>query len=93
MNANNSSNYNQLKDIEEKIKKAQKQKYDLEKSIEFAKKVESRKQRAHRLIQTGALAEKYFQIHNLDMGEREKLFKTFSNFIIANKPTDLKNKF
>ncbi|GIP45146.1 hypothetical protein J45TS6_36050 [Paenibacillus sp. J45TS6] len=51
-----------------------------------------RKQRANRLIQTGALAEKYFGIEHLTIKQREELFKIFSDFISKNTPTKYRNK-
>ncbi|UAK18098.1 hypothetical protein [Sporolactobacillus terrae] len=49
-----------------------------------------RRKRAHRLIQTGALAEKYFGIENLSLTEREELFLMFASFIKSNMPERLK---
>lgn len=51
-----------------------------------------RKQRANRLIQTGALAEKYFGIEHLTIEQREELFKIFSEFISKNTPEKYRNK-
>ena len=58
--------------------------------IENLKKERERKKRAHRLIQTGALAEKYLELKNLSLEEREELFKVFANYINTNKPNKLK---
>lgn len=82
----------QLKKIDQKIKDLKKLHHDTKKSIERKKSQNLRKERARRLIETGALAEKYFEITNLDISEREDLFKIFSSFIKANKPNHLKNK-
>ncbi|PDY14179.1 hypothetical protein COO16_04245 [Bacillus pseudomycoides] len=49
-----------------------------------------RKERAHRLIQKGALLEQYFEIKNLDVNETEQLLKMFSDFVISKKPDHLK---
>ncbi|UOR14096.1 hypothetical protein [Halobacillus amylolyticus] len=49
-----------------------------------------RKKRANRLIQTGALAEKYFEMEHLTMEDREELFKVFANYINQNKPDKYK---
>ena len=46
---------------------------------------ESRKERTRRLIQKGALAEKYFDIEDLTTEETEELFSTFSSFIKEKK--------
>lgn len=64
----------------------------LKSQMEIKIKNEERKKRANRLIQTGALAEKYFDIHSLSISEREELFKIFSPFIKANKPKRFQNK-
>lgn len=79
-----------LSDIQSEIDKLNNQKKYLKRQIEGATKYEYRKKRARRLIETGALAEKYFDIENLTIPEREELFKVFSDFIKANKPSYLK---
>lgn len=79
----------QLKKIDQKIKDLKS--YIMIQKIYWEKKSQNlRKERARRLIETGALAEKYFEITNLDISEREDLFKIFSSFIKANKPNHLK---
>ncbi|PEB42221.1 hypothetical protein [Bacillus pseudomycoides] len=50
----------------------------------------NRKERAHRLIQKGALLEKYFEIQNLNIDETEQLLKMFSDFVVSKKPDHLK---
>lgn len=45
-----------------------------------------RKQRTRRLIQKGALLEKYFDCDNLSVDDTEDLLKTFSNYVNGNKP-------
>ncbi|WP_430510699.1 hypothetical protein [Gottfriedia solisilvae] len=76
--------------IDEKIKSLNKESRDLKKRLNHQANYEERKRRANRLIQTGALVEKYFELDNLNIEEREELFATFSNFIKANKPSKLK---
>ncbi|MCJ8223737.1 DUF3847 domain-containing protein [Bacillus sonorensis] len=49
-----------------------------------------RKERAHRLIQKGALLEKYFEADNLSISETEELLKMFSDFVVSKKPDHLK---
>lgn len=44
-----------------------------------------RKARARRLIQKGALLEKYFEIEELSIEETEKLLERFSSFVKKNK--------
>nr|WP_173026358.1 hypothetical protein [Aeromonas sp. Ne-1]AKO69672.1 hypothetical protein [Aeromonas sp. Ne-1] len=79
-----------IKDFEEKIKELKKKKNELVRELKGKEKSEYRKQRARRLIETGALAEKYFEIENLTISEREEVFKMFANFVKANKPNHLK---
>lgn len=49
-----------------------------------------RKKRANRLIQKGALLEKYFECEHLTPEQTEELLKTFSNYVNHNKPDYLK---
>lgn len=49
-----------------------------------------RKKRANRLIQKGALLEKYFECENLSIDQTESLLKTFSNYVNSNKPEKYK---
>ena len=58
--------------------------------IETLSKERERKKRANRLIQTGALAEKYLDMNHLSIAEREELFKIFADYINTNKPNKLK---
>lgn len=51
----------------------------------------ARKARTHRLIQKGALLEKYFQAENLSVEQTEELLKIFANYVNAHKPNKLKN--
>ena len=76
--------------IDNSIKKLEAQKAKIDRAIKIKDQRNYRKERARRLIQTGALAEKYFDIENLGMDEREVLFKMFSQFIVKNKPDYLK---
>ncbi|MDE7512241.1 hypothetical protein [Pediococcus pentosaceus] len=50
-----------------------------------------RKARSRRLIQKGALLEKYFQADNLSVEQTEELLKIFANYVNAHKPDKLKN--
>ena len=45
----------------------------------------NRKERASRLIQKGALLEKYFEISDLSIEDTEKLLAKFSDFVKKNK--------
>jgi hypothetical protein len=51
-----------------------------------------RKERANRLINKGALLEKYFECEELTIEETEELLKTFSAYINENKPSKFKRK-
>lgn len=51
-----------------------------------------RKKRANRLIQKGALLEKYLEAEKLSPDETEELLKTFANYINANKPNKFKKE-
>jgi hypothetical protein len=80
-----------LNDIDERISVLKKKKRQLEKELEYRQENEERKKRTRRLIETGALVEKYFEINpELNMEDREELFKMFSNFITSNKPKKFK---
>lgn len=50
----------------------------------------NRKQRTRRLIQKGALLEKYFELDNLSVDETEEFLKIFSEYIKNNKPDKYK---
>lgn len=77
-----------ISDIDKKIKQLEERKQRIEKLTSE----KERKQRANRLIQTGALAEKYFGIEHLTIEQREELFKIFADFISKNKPEKYKKK-
>ena len=51
----------------------------------------ARKARTRRLIQKGALLEKYFQAENLSVEQTEELLKIFAKYVNAHKPNKLKN--
>ncbi|MGJ3877906.1 hypothetical protein [Lactiplantibacillus argentoratensis] len=52
---------------------------------------QARKARSRRLIQKGALLEKYSQANNLSVEQTEELLKTFADYVNAHKPDKLKN--
>lgn len=77
-----------ISDLDKKIQQLEERKKRLMK----LSSERERKQRANRLIQTGALAEKYFGIEHLTINQREELFKIFSEFISKNTPAKYRNK-
>ncbi|NLS62785.1 hypothetical protein [Lactiplantibacillus plantarum] len=56
-----------------------------------SKYYENRQARSRRLIQKGALLEKYFQANNLSVEQTEELLKIFADYVNAHKPDKLKN--
>lgn len=80
----------EIEEINNQIARLKKEHSDTKKRIKYQTDNSYRKDRARRLIETGALAEKYFEIHNLTIEEREELFKIFSSFIQKNKPNKYK---
>ena len=82
---------NQLENLISKKKEIQK-KIERENSI-LKKSLEStkeRKERTRKLIQKGALLDKYFETENLSIDETEDFLKIFSNYIKENKPDKYK---
>jgi len=68
-----------------RLKKA-KQKLEREKGKRNKLMANERKKRANRLIQKGALLEKYFDCYSLTPEETEELLKIFSSYVKNNKP-------
>ncbi|MHC6167493.1 hypothetical protein [Bacillus velezensis] len=83
-------NIRNINEIENEISELTKRKNALEKEIKYKEKKDERKARARRLIETGALAEKYFELDDLSIEDREELFKMFSPFVLSNKPKKFK---
>lgn len=77
---------NDIEVIEKKIKLLEEKKKSFHKSVH----TQDRKDRTRLLIQTGALCEKYFDIENLSLSEREEIFKIFSSYIKNNIPVKYK---
>lgn len=80
---------NNIDKLDLKIKLLEEKKKALGKKLDY----EERKKRTRRLIQTGALVEKYFNIEHLSMEDREELFNTFADYIKSHAPEkfNLKN--
>lgn len=77
----NRDNLAQSEELKQQISDLQKRKKQLQNEAKRRTSWEERKARTKRLIETGALAEKYFGIEKFSLEEREKVFQTFSNFI------------
>jgi len=77
---------NDIEIVENKIKLLEEKKKTFQKSLHS----QSRKVRTRLLIQTGALCEKYFDIQNLSLTEREEVFNLFSSYIKNNIPIKYK---
>ncbi|ANS52466.1 hypothetical protein BM86_35030 [Bacillus thuringiensis] len=60
--------------------------------LQFQDKQHDRKKRTKRLIETGALCEKYFDMYHMTIEDREEVFKIFSNYIKANTPNRFHKK-
>ena len=73
------------KDLKEKITQLQQKKQRFENETRRKLSWENRKARTKRLIETGALAEKYFGMEDFTIEQREKVFQTFSEFVKKNK--------
>lgn len=71
------------------IKKLEQEKNRLERSLSRDNQME-RKKRTRRLIQKGALLEKYFEAEHLSIEETEELLKTFSSYVNGNKSEKFK---
>lgn len=52
----------------------------------------NRKKRTKRLIEKGALLDKYFEIDYLNSDETEEFLKIFSDYVKGNKPEKFKKK-
>lgn len=72
---------NEINKLDEQIKKLERDKKIYEHSLSKV----SRKKRTRRLIQIGALSEKYFDLYNNDLHEVEEIFSQFANYVKANK--------
>lgn len=72
--------------VQEKIRQSE---LALKKSSYFENRQE-RKARSRRLIQKGALLEKYFQADQLSVDQTEELLKVFANYVNTKKPDQYK---
>jgi len=76
----------QKNELEKKIQKNEL----LMKQKQFYESNKERKLRTRKLIQKGALLDKYFDIDNLSVDDTESLLKTFSEYVKSNKPDKYK---
>lgn len=79
---------NQINKLDEQIKKLEREKKIYEHSLSKI----HRKVRTRRLIQVGALSEKYFDLYNNDLHEIEEIFSQFSSYVKAKKLDKHKKK-
>lgn len=79
---------NEIKNIDERIKKLERDKKIYEHSLSKL----NRKARTRRLIQIGALSEKYFDLYSNDLHEIEEIFSQFSLYVKSNKLDKHKKK-
>lgn len=57
---------------------------------QYIENKKSRKARTRKLIQKGALLDKYFETESLSADETESLLKIFANYVNSNKPDKYK---
>lgn len=77
--------FEESKQLKARINQLQQKKKQLETETRRKMMWEKRKARTKRMIETGALAEKYFGLEDLTVEQREKVFQTFSEFVKKNK--------
>lgn len=74
-------NLSESQELKQQIAELKRKKNRLQNEAKRRTNWELRKARTKRLIETGALAEKYFGLDLLTVEEREKVFQTFSEFV------------
>lgn len=79
---------NRINKIEEHIKRLEREK----KAYEFSLSKENRKKRTRRLIEIGALTQKYFELESNDLHEIEEILSQFSLYVKSNKLDKYKKK-
>ena len=84
---------NQLEKLLAKREKAQKR-IEIEelkiRQYQYIENKKARKARTRKLIQKGALLDKYFETESLSADETESLLKIFANYVNSNKPDKYK---
>ena len=86
-----SEKYNNLIKQRDKAEKKIEQADFKARQSKYYESQKKRKARSRRLIQKGALLEKYFQANNLSVEQTEELLKIFADYVNAHKPNKLKN--
>ena len=86
-----SEKYNNLIKQRDKAEKKIEQADFKARQSKYYESQKKRKERSRRLIQKGALLEKYFQANNLSVEQTEELLKIFADYVNAHKPDKLKN--
>ncbi|MCG0748496.1 hypothetical protein IMAU60057_02202 [Lactiplantibacillus plantarum] len=86
-----SEKYNNLIKQRDKAEKKIEQADFKARQSKYYESKKKRKERSRRLIQKGALLEKYFQANNLSVEQTEELLKIFADYVNAHKPDKLKN--
>lgn len=84
---------NQLENLiskKEEIQKKIERENSILKKSKYLESTKKRKERTRKLIQKGALLDKYFDTENLSIDETEVFLKIFSNYIKENKPDKYK---
>ena len=84
---------NQLENLiskKEEIQKKIERENLIVKKSKYLESTKERKARTRKLIQKGALLDKYFETENLSIDEIEDFLKIFSNYIKENKPDKYK---
>ena len=76
----------QKNELEKKIQKNE----ILMKQKQFYESNKERKLRTRKLIQKGALLDKYFDIDNLSVDDTQSLLKKFAEYVKSNKPDKYK---
>lgn len=74
-------NLAEAQELKQQITELKRKKNRLQNEAKRKTNWELRKARTKRLIETGALAEKYFGLESFTVEEREKVFQTFSEFV------------
>ncbi|AQQ55242.1 hypothetical protein [Planococcus lenghuensis] len=83
---NKQNNLAKSNELKQQITELKRKKKRLENETKRRANWEKRKARTKRLVETGALAEKYFALEDLSIEERETIFRTFSEFVKSKRP-------